>query len=77
MNALRQERGLPDIPMPDSNNYLDEEKVVEALSPDFDIEEIVNFSRTYYVGTRILKPLLAQALGLDFDVADPTMEWNR
>ncbi len=77
MNALRREWGLPDIPMPAFNNYLDEEQVVRALSPDMDLQDIVNFSSTYYVGTRVLKPLLAQACGLDIDVADPMMEWNR
>jgi hypothetical protein len=39
--------------------------------------ELVNFASTYYVGTRVLKPLLNQALGGLVDVADPKMEWNR
>jgi len=77
MNAFRREWGLPDIPMPAFNNYLDEEQVIRALWPDMDLQEIVNFSSTYYVGTRVLKPLLAKACGLDINVADPTMEWNR
>lgn len=77
MNTLRREWRLPDIPMPTFNNYLDEEQVARALSSDMDLQEIVNFSSTYYVGTRVLKPLLAQACGLDINVADPTMEWNR
>ena len=32
---------------------------------------------TYFVGTRILKPLLAQASGGKVDPAKPEMEWNR
>jgi hypothetical protein len=39
--------------------------------------DIVNFASTYYVGTRVLKPLLNQALGSVVDVANPNMEWNR
>jgi len=34
-------------------------------------------SQAYYLGTRVLKPLLAQALGATVDVANPDMEWNR
>lgn len=77
LNSLRNEWGLPDIPMPGFNNYLDEEAVVDALAPHMELQEIVNFASTYYVGSRVLKPLLARACGLTLDVADPDMEWNR
>ncbi|MCB0200191.1 MAG: class I SAM-dependent methyltransferase [Anaerolineae bacterium] len=77
MNSFRHEWGLPDVPMPPFNQYLDEEQVVEAVSSDLQLIEINNFSSTYYVGTRVLKPLLIQALGAQIDVADPDMEWNR
>jgi ubiquinone/menaquinone biosynthesis C-methylase UbiE len=77
MNKFRQEWGLPDIPMPAFNQYLDQDQLIEALAPDLELQEIVNFSSTYYVGTRVLKPLLAQALGSDVNVANPDMEWNR
>ena len=77
MNAFRNEWGLPDIPMPAFNNYLDEEQVVRALSPSMELQDVVNFSSTYYFGTRVLKPLLARACGLDINVADPALEWNR
>ena len=77
MNDLRREWGLPDIPMPPFNRYLDETRVVEAVSPELALTELINFSSTYYVGTRVLKPLLVQALGADIDVANPDMEWNR
>jgi hypothetical protein len=63
--------------MPPFNQYLDEERMIEAASPDLQLVEIANFSSTYYVGTRVLKPLLDQALGMRIDVADPNMEWNR
>lgn len=77
LNSFRNEWGLPDIPMPDFNRYLDEDQVISALSSDFQFVELINFSSTYYVGTRVLKPLLIQALGARIDVADPDMEWNR
>lgn len=77
LNAFRNEWKLEDIPMPGFNNYLDEDQVVAALQTQMELQEIVNFASTYFVGTRVLKPLLARASGLDIDVADPNMEWNR
>lgn len=77
LNALRKEWGLPDIPMPAFNNYLDEERLARELEPDLSLVEVRDFSSTYYVGTRVLKPLLARMSGAQVDVADPLMEWNR
>lgn len=77
LNRFRQEWGLPDIPMPPFNQYLDEKQVIEAVSPDLHLVELVNFASTYYVGTRVLKPLLIQTLGANIDIANPNMEWNR
>ena len=77
MNKFRREWGLPDIPMPPFNQYLDQEQVTMAVASDLQLIEISNFSSTYYVGTRVLKPLLIHALGVDIDVSDPSMEWNR
>lgn len=81
LNTFRREWGLPDIPMPPFNTYLDQDQVIDALSNDLTLLDVANFSSTYYVGTRVLKPLLIQALGQtagkEIDVADPDMEWNR
>lgn len=77
LNAFRQEWGLPDIPMPGFNNYLDQERVVAETSADFETVDIVNFASSYFVGTRLLKPLLAQTLGADVEVANPNLHWNR
>lgn len=77
MNSLRREWRLPDIPEPDFNRYVDEARIAELAGPSLALREVSNFSSTYYVGTRVLKPLLATALGLDLDVADPDAEWNR
>ena len=59
LNQFRREWGLPDIPMPAFNLYLDQGKVIEALKDLFEVVDVVNFASTYYVGTRIIKPLLA------------------
>jgi hypothetical protein len=39
--------------------------------------ELSNFASTYYVGTRLLKPLLALVTKASVGVADPDAEWNR
>jgi|SRR5208283_2674181 len=77
LNALRGEWGMEDIPMPPFNQYLDQEEVITALSDDAELLELSNFASTYYVGTRVLKPLLAQATHAPVPVADPNAEWNR
>jgi ubiquinone/menaquinone biosynthesis C-methylase UbiE len=77
MNAFRREWGLPDIPMPAFNNYLDQDEVAKAVEPRLRLVEISNFASTYFVGTRVLKPLLDRALGGGVNVASPDMEWNR
>lgn len=77
LNKFRREWGLPDIPMPPFNQYLDQDQVIQALDHQLRLVEIVNFASTYYVGTRVLKPLLIKALGTEIDVANPDMEWNR
>lgn len=77
LNRLRAEWGLPDIPMPPFNEYLDQERVVADLADTMKLVEVSNFASTYYVGTRVLKPLLSKATNARLDVADPHAEWNR
>jgi SAM-dependent methyltransferase len=77
LNRLRQEWQLPDIPMPPFNLYLDQDEVISASRKHFELIDIGDFASTYYVGTRLLKPLLIRALGANIDVADPNMHWNR
>jgi cellulose synthase/poly-beta-1,6-N-acetylglucosamine synthase-like glycosyltransferase len=38
---------------------------------------VSNYASSYYVGTRVLKPLLAKAAGREERVADPSCELNR
>ena len=77
LNAFRSEWGLDPIPMPGFNNYLDQDKVVEVLAPSMRLVEIANFASSYYVGTRLLKPLLAHASQHNVDIANPGMHWNQ
>ena len=77
LNAFRAEWNLPPIPMPTFNTYLDEDRVTDALASRFDLVEIANFASTYFVGTRVIKPLLAHASGLDANVPKPDLHWNR
>jgi SAM-dependent methyltransferase len=75
LNEFRREWGLPDIPMPPFNLYLDQDRVADATRDIFRLEQIVDFASTYYVGTRVIKPLLAREAGVN--AADPDMHWNR
>ena len=77
LNAFRREWHLPEIPMPPFNRYLDQEDVCKAVASRLELVDLVNFASTYYVGTRVIKPLLAQVLGAAVNVANPEMEWNR
>jgi SAM-dependent methyltransferase len=75
LNTMRQEWRLPALAMPWFNNYVGEDAVIAALAPAFDLVQLANFASTYYVVTRVIKPLLAATAGVD--AADPNMEWNR
>jgi SAM-dependent methyltransferase len=77
LNDFRREWGLAPIPMPGFNHYLDRDNVAQALSPHLQLVERLNFSSTYYVATRLLKPLLIKAVDAPVDVADPLTHWNR
>lgn len=77
LNALRTEWGLAAIGVPQFNLYLDEEALADAAGPRLELERVENFASTYFVATRLLKPLLAHASSADVDVADPDAEFNR
>jgi ubiquinone/menaquinone biosynthesis C-methylase UbiE len=76
LNDFRREWGLTAIPEPAFNNYIDERAVARALAPRLSLVEVSNFASTYYVGTRVLKPLIARALNMEEIVANPAMHWN-
>lgn len=76
LNALRAEWGLEGIPMPLFNQYVDQNQVIESIRSEAELLELSNFASTYYVGTRVLKPLLAKATNAPVSVGDPNAEWN-
>ena len=71
LNGLRAEWGLEEIPMPPFNEYLDQDQVIAAVRGEAELVELSNFASTYYIGTRVFKPLLAQATHAPVSVADP------
>lgn len=77
LNAFRQEWNLPAIPMPPFNLYVDQQRVVDVAGPDLELLDVVDFASTYYVASRVLKPLFAALTPAQIDVANPEMEWNR
>jgi SAM-dependent methyltransferase len=77
LNALRSEWGLPAIGVPGFNLYLDEETLAETAGPELEWERVENFASSYFVATRVFKPLLARLSEADVDVADPDAEFNR
>ncbi len=77
INKFRREWKLPNIPIPAFNLYLDENQLISEASKRCDLIDVINFASTYYVGTRVFKPLLAKALNIDIDVADPKMDFNK
>lgn len=77
LNRLRREWGLADIPMPPFNLYLDQDRIIDAAKPLADLVEVSHFASTYYVATRVFKPLLNEAIGGRVNVADPLAEFNR
>ena len=77
LNAFRAEWGLEAIPEPSFNLYVDQ-GLVKSAAPDLlELVEVSNFASTYFVGTRILKPLLARGAQSSVNVGSPNMEWNR
>ena len=77
LNLLRREWGLEDIPIPAFNQYLDEDELIRSARQELDLVEVSNFASSYYVGTRLVKPLLALVSNSPLDVANPLCEWNR
>jgi len=77
INRFRQEWGLSEIPMPTFNHYLDEDNLLAHMSRQTNLAAQLDFSSTYYVGTRVLKPLLMKALDLNAPaLLQADSEWN-
>lgn len=58
INRLRERFGISRTPIRWHNNYLDEEKLLAFLNEKFETVLFKDFSSTYYVGSRVIQPLL-------------------
>lgn len=59
MNKLRKEFNLNEIPQPWFNLYLDDDKLTAFMKENnMEVIEILNFSSTYYIGSRVLQPFI-------------------
>ena len=59
MNKLRAEFGLKEIPQPWFNLYIDEEKLFSFMKKNNTEKiEVINFSSTYYIGSRVIQPFV-------------------
>jgi SAM-dependent methyltransferase len=77
LNALRAEWGLAAIPQPAFNLYLDEAELESTIGAELELVAVENFASSYFVATRVLKPLLAKVADTEVDVADPDADFNR
>ncbi|MFP5239143.1 MAG: class I SAM-dependent methyltransferase [Acidobacteriota bacterium] len=77
LNRLRAELGQKPLSMPAFNLYLDAEALAaKDWGPGVTVEAL-EFSSTYYLFTRVLKPLLEHLPGSLVKAADPLSEVNR
>lgn len=58
INRLRERFGISKTPIRWHNNYLDEKKLLPFLNHRFEIILFKDFSSTYYIGSRLIQPLL-------------------
>lgn len=56
INALRKEFGLEELKQPWHNLYIDENAFIKEVSDIFKVVDILNFSSTYYIGSRVIQP---------------------
>lgn len=63
MNSLREKLHIPKTPIRWHNVYLDEEKLLPFLKTRFQVEKISKFSSTYYIGSRVIQPLILKPFG--------------
>ena len=63
INRLRERFGISKTRIRWHNNYLDEEKLIPFLNSTFQSVYFKDFSSTYYVGSRVIQPLLLKPFG--------------
>ena len=62
INALRKEFGLEELKQPWHNLYIDEDSFVRNMRGLFEIVDIISFSSTYYIGSRVVQPFVKKLL---------------
>ena len=58
LNRVRLRFGLPELKPPWHNLYLDEDYMLEIIKSRYKLIRVVNFSSTYYLGSRVVYPLI-------------------
>lgn len=58
INRLRERFGISRTPIRWHNNYLDEDKLLPFLANRFKSVFFKDFSSTYYIGSRVIQPLI-------------------
>jgi SAM-dependent methyltransferase len=71
MNALRTGQGLKPIPVRWHNLFFDEAEFAARAGRLFESVEVVNFSSTYYLVTRVVYSALCKRDGVEPDYAHP------
>lgn len=63
LSGLREKFHIPKTNIRWHNVYLDEEKLLPFLKERFNVTYINNFSSTYYIGSRVIQPLILKLFG--------------
>lgn len=67
INALRREFGLDELKQPWHNLYINGKYFTKSISHIFKLVDIVDFSSTYYIGSRVFQPFLKGMLSQSTD----------
>jgi SAM-dependent methyltransferase len=77
LNRLRSMCGLKPLVIPKFNAYIDEAELTKHQSTGLKFEKLIDFSSTYYIGTRIIKPLLYRIIKSKKDVGNVNSIYNK
>lgn len=75
LSHLRTEWHLPPLTIPPFNTYLSVEAVLTEARYRYHVVAVIDFASSYYVLTRVLKPILAH--GRSIDATNPAMLFNQ
>ena len=76
INDLRKNAGLPDMAIQWHNLYMDIDRIQKDLPENLILENVYDFSSSYYLGTRFFKALIYHEQGRD-PGADVTGTFNQ